>query len=178
MMVMSQGAEVTVSPFTVKVADIENLQAAVAQGGFNLGDLLSGTGGAGRAEFGDGNRTIVIALRPVGGNLFAVERGGEQLLVEHGPNVGRRGQRSGRGGREHVDVVADRVADGAGIMELLNSSRGTGGVGVLTDDDAALRDDEPSAAAPSLSISNQELVYITSMVTFGTIERTPRKKAV
>lgn len=45
---------------------IEDLQAAVAQSGFNLGDLLSGTGGAGRAKSGDGNRAVVIALRPVG----------------------------------------------------------------------------------------------------------------
>ena len=62
-------------------------------------------------------------------------------------------------------------------MELLNSSGSTGGVSVLTDDDAALRDERFGGGAFLVDI-NQELVYMTSMVTFGTMERTPRKKAV
>ena len=64
MMVMSQGRRGNGLAVHGEGGGIEDLQAAVAQSGFNLGDLLSGTGGAGRAKFGDGNRAVVIAPSP------------------------------------------------------------------------------------------------------------------
>lgn len=126
---------------------------------------LAAVPSAASVQIGDGNGAILIALAPVLGDA-AVLGTLDQLLVADAPHIGGGGQRGGGGGGEHVDVVTDRVADLAGILQLLGGGGGTGGVGVLADDDRTVGD-QASAAAPSLSMSNQELVYMTSIWTSG-----------
>ena len=115
------------------------MQAAVLQRSLHLGDLLGGAVGNFGAKVGDGDSAILIALAPVLRDVAGL-RTLEQLLVVDLPDVGRGGQGSGGGGVEHVDVVADGVADLAGVLQLLGGSGGTGGVSVLADDDRTVGD--------------------------------------
>ena len=115
------------------------MQAAVLQRSLNLGDLLGGAVGNFGAKVGDGDSAILIALAPVLRDVAGL-RTLEQLLVVDLPDVRRGGQGSGGGGVEHVDVVADGVADLAGVLQLLGGSGGTGGVSVLADDDRTVGD--------------------------------------
>lgn len=66
---------------------------------------------------------------------------GDELLqgvpVQDGPVVLGRGQSGGGRHFQHINVVAHRVDHRAGILLRLDGGGGTGGVGVLADDDAA-----------------------------------------
>lgn len=174
MMVMSQGAEVTVSPFTVKVAVSKTSSFRRAER-LQPGNLLGSTRSTGtRPNPGHGDRAVVIALRPVGSDFFAVHCSSNSPCRTRTRRWSQRSaQRSGQSGA--CRCYSRWSSRSCPHPESLHGSRSVGGVSMRTNDDAALRN--ASAAAPS-SISNQELVYMTSMVTFGTMERMPRKKAV
>ena len=96
---------------------VEDLQAAVGNGGFDLGDLLGGALGAGGAERGDHIGLLGVAGGPVNGDLVGLALLGQaqSIGVVDGPVVLRGGEDGGGSDAQHVDVVADIVARGAGF---------------------------------------------------------------
>ena len=128
------------------------MQAAVLQRSLtlppDLGDLLGGAVGDLGAKVGDGDSAILTKdrwspCRPVlrdAAGLQTPSNSSLAVVPADLPDVRRGGQGSGGGGVEHVDVVADGVADLAGVLQLLGGGGGTGGVSVLADDDRTVGD--------------------------------------
>ena len=117
--------------------DIEHVESAGLDGGDDLCDLLGSAGSAGSAELGDHVGVCLIARGVVVLELIALDEILEDHLVEYAPVVLRGGEGGGGGYAEHIHVVADGISDGAFLKGGLDSGGSAGGVGMLTDDDAA-----------------------------------------
>ena len=129
-----------------ELAGVKDVQGAVLQGSLDLGDLLGSAFGNLGSQISDGDSAVLVALGPI---LRDVASGSalEQLLVADRPDVGGGGQSGGGGGGQHINVVADGVADGAGVLLLLGGGGSAGGVSVLTDDNGTVGDQSLGSSA-------------------------------
>ena len=90
------------------------------------------------------NSVLCIAACPVGSNVSTVHNGLEDVLIANRPVVGS-GSKNCITDVGHIDVVAYRVNFLAVFASSLNSGGSTGGVSVLTDNNAAAFDKKLSS---------------------------------